>query len=68
MKPDTQRALEGALLKLGVPIEDIAENPTKAGMRFVFGVPSPSRAEPLPISLQKTRIPLRRAENAPQSI
>lgn len=47
LDPSTQRALEGALFKLGVSAGQIKENPTKAGMCFVFGRLSPAKPDPL---------------------
>lgn len=46
MRPDALRALEEALSDLGVPKKEIAENPTKAGMQFVFGaLPKSEKSE-----------------------
>ena len=47
MNAKEREALEGALRKLGVPEEEIKKNPTKAGIRFVFGDLSSSKANPL---------------------
>lgn len=47
MNAKEREALEGALRKLGVPEKEIKKNPTEAGIRFVFGDLSSSKADPL---------------------
>jgi hypothetical protein len=48
MKAQERKALEGALRRLGVPEEEIASNPTKAGIRFLFSDLSPATPDPPP--------------------
>lgn len=48
LEPSTKRALEGALLKLGASKKEIEDNPTKAGMRVVFGDLIDPKPDPLP--------------------
>ncbi len=48
MKREDREALEGALRKLGVPEAEITRNPTKAGIRFVFGALSSAKPDSLP--------------------
>jgi len=48
MKLATRKALERALSELGVPEGEVKENPTKAGMKWLFGDLSPGKPSQAP--------------------
>jgi len=46
MRRDTEEALIRALAKTSIPAKEIADDPVKAGMRFVFGDLRPVKPDP----------------------